>query len=234
MGVFLYGGLTVGTGMMGVSGGFYAGVGYKGVQSEHCCKNDQDFGTQTCEPDASRTPCPLLDSYKGYFLGGDVSVAIPPFGAGVLVAMSAGAVFEDSNLDDIPIFSSSLLSESGDIRDTSVSHVGNQAVDLAKEVHERDREKVFCPRGCNAGIENAGCFVTKPLPHLTKTIGFRLMPRPRRSLWCQLSHNSLQTCGFDEMLGSRWWRTSLFCCCTSHISSLGRSSESRRNDDQGD
>ena len=51
VGVFLYGGLTVGTGMMGVWS-FYAGVGYKGVQSEHC-KNDQDFGTQTCEPDAS-------------------------------------------------------------------------------------------------------------------------------------------------------------------------------------
>ena len=87
--------------------------------------------------------------------------------------MSAGAVFEDSNLDDIPIFSSSLLSESGDIRDTSVSHVGNQAVDLAKEVHERDpRKKSSVQEGAMQALKNAGCFVTKPLPHLTKTIAF--------------------------------------------------------------
>ena len=57
-------------------------------------------------------------------------------------------------------------------------------MDLAKEVRGGAiREKVFRQEGAMQALKNAGCFVTKPLPHLTKTIAFRLMRRPRRSLW---------------------------------------------------
>lgn len=99
-------------------------------------------------------------------------MAVPPVSGGVLVAMSATAIFDEANLDKIDVFSSSLLSESGDVLDTNLNHLGNQVSGLGDQIAERDvvvQNKGLEERAMQS-LKNAACFATYPLPHLTKTI----------------------------------------------------------------
>jgi len=144
LGFFVYGGVSVGTNLVSAGCSFYGAIGWKGAQSTCCCRETQDL-SHTCTA-SDDCPCSVANSYKGYFQGMDAG---PKFFAGVsvLVAVSAAAIFESADLDK------TYLANSG-FEGMSVEQVATDAV-----------------RANLNPLKTAGCFITKPLTHLTKTVG---------------------------------------------------------------
>eukprot|EP00939_MAST-03C_sp_MAST-3C-sp1_P002340 g2340.t1 len=144
VGVFVYGGVSVGTNLVSAGCSVYGAIGYKGAQSTCCCRETQDL-SHTCTL-GDECPCSVANSYKGYFQGMDAG---PKFfaGASVLTAVSAAAVFESTDFDR------TYLANSG-VEGVNVEETAQIAGKMA--------------------LVGAGFFVTKPLTHLTKTVGVGL------------------------------------------------------------